>query len=221
MWKRVLVLLLVLGGTSTAFAKRPPVGVGVTVGTLGAGLTATVPIMPVLNARLLVTGVRFGAHAKSGDLDYNGHVTLFNVGGLLDYHPFHNGLRASAGLIYTGNRFNGTATCQPSSGSSCDAGGSYTVNKGDRISGRVDYSGPAPYVGIGWGDAVDKQGRFSFSFDLGAMFTGSPDVSTHCERASDPAACHQAAVQARHKLKHDLGNVSVFPVLSLGVAYRL
>lgn len=220
MLKKLLTLLLMVGGTSTALAKGPAIGVGVTVGTLGAGLTLTTPIASVLNARLLVAGLDINHKVSSNDLDYKVNIRLFNAGALLDNHPFHNGLRASHGLIYTLNRFECTAVCQPSS-STCDAGHSNTVAEGDRLKGKVDYSGSAPYVGIGWGNAVDKSGRFSFSLDLGAMFIGSPAIDVRCEQASDPNACNAAAQQDAHDLKHNVGKYDIYSVLSLGLAYRI
>lgn len=197
-------------------------------GTLGAGLTVTTPINDVLNARGLVSGFslsqEFEGQADQGTaVTFDGDLTLFNVGGLLDYHPFSGGFRMSVGLFYTGNKLEGVGTCS----SGCVIGGgtltqSYTLTPNDRVYAEVDYSGVAPYVGIGWGNAVTESGRFSFSFDLGVLYTGEPDISVTCDVSVSAAQsqCQQAADKEAQDVRDDVGDYEFFPVLMLGAAYR-
>jgi hypothetical protein len=48
------------------------------------------------------------------------------------------------------------------------------------VSARVKVNRFKPYVGLGFGDALDREGRFRYNFDLGAMFWGgTPSIVTH------------------------------------------
>lgn len=233
MKNKILTCTLILAFASPAIAERslPDVGVGAVAGSLGVGLTLTVPIIPELNVRAYGAGLSFGVDVEVDDadgiqdneLDFDGDVTVGGVGALLDYHPFRNGFRASAGVLYNFNKFEGTAVCDETL---CEVDGQQppVVARGDRVRGEVDYSGVAPYVGLGWGNAVDKNGRWSFSFDVGAMFTGSPDVSVRCTQVAAGAAaqsiCNQQAEAEEDELEDEVGDFKVYPVVSLGFAYR-
>ncbi len=229
----VLVGFLGLVFMSQGFAAErsfPSIGVGITGGTLGVGLTVTVPVLSVLNARFVGSGLGFDIDVDIDDSDgidnnelaFEGDITLGASGAVLDYHPFRNGFRASAGLLYTFNNFDGTAVCDQIV---CEFGGQpAVVGQGDRLRGEVDYSGVAPYIGMGWGDAIDKAGRWSFSADLGAMFTGSPNVSVRCTQVSTGGAalglCDRQAEQEEDALEDEVGDFDVYPVVSIGFAYR-
>lgn len=232
MQNKLIAGFIALMLTSPVFAERsfPSVGVGATVGTLGAGLTVTMPVLPVLNVRFWGTGIGFDIDVDLDDddgvpdneLEFEGDLTLGAVGGMLDYHPFKNGARLSLGLLYALNKFDGDAICDAVA---CEVGGQPAIiTQGDRLTGDVDYTGAAPYLGIGWGNAVDEDGRLSFSFDLGVMFTGSPDVSVRCSQVSGGAGpqalCDAQADQEENELEDEIGDIDVYPVLSIGLAYR-
>lgn len=223
--------LFVIGGavlclSATSAMARDSFGVGVVAGTLGAGVTVTTPINDVLNVRVLATGASFSAEFEgdsdsgAADLTFEGDLTLLNIGALLDYHPFANGLRVSVGLIASRNRIEGRGTCESASG--CELGNRQgVVSQGDSVYAEIDYSGVAPYVGIGWGNAVDEAGRWSLSLDLGVMYTGEPEINVVCNVSGSAAGqCQKAAAQEEAELEDELGGYEWFPVLMVGAAYR-
>lgn len=222
-------LIMALAVPAHADREFPNLGVGLVAGTLGPGLTLTAPLSRVLNVRAIGSGVSFGFDAdvddsdgiQGNELEFEGDITLGAVGAVLDYHPFRNGFRASAGLLYNFNEFEGTAVCEELL---CEVGGQAVIGQGDEVSGQVDYSGLAPYLGFGWGNAVNKAGRWSFSFDLGAMFTGSPDVAVRCTQVfaggATQALCDQQAGQEERELEDEVGDFNVYPVVSIGFGYR-
>lgn len=224
MKKIILTALLAFGVLPSGFAAEKwydiDVGVSAVVGTLGPGLTLTLPINSVLNARIYGSGLAFDIEVDEDDLEFDGDLTLGALGPLIDYHPWRNGFRASVGVLYAFNQFDGTARCSEAACDLGDANG--VVIRGDRVDGDVDYTGLAPYVGLGWGNAVDQDGRWSFSFDIGALFTGNPDVSINCRAntAANQAACQAEADNERDELKDELGDFEVYPVVSLGFGYR-
>ncbi|MAA75328.1 MAG: hypothetical protein CMN28_11555 [Salinisphaeraceae bacterium] len=208
---------------ASAQAAPPESAVGLNVGTLGVGLAATFDVNRVLNARVLVAGLSIDPDIDydGEDLEYEGEVDLFSMGALLDYHPFGGGLRLTAGLGHVNNSLEGSATCEETT---CELGDSGSqVLLGDRVDADVEFKGTSPYVGIGWGNAVATDGRWTFSLDLGVYFVGSASADVTCSNVAVPAnlaACQLAAQAEERELEDDLDNYELYPVLQLGTAYR-
>ncbi|MCE2907132.1 MAG: hypothetical protein LW814_19325 [Anabaena sp. CoA2_C59] len=83
----------------------------------------------------------------------------------------------------------------------------------------------APYLGIGWGNAVKPGKHWGFSTSLGLMFAGSPKVVLTPEFApgTRPALKEQINnnIEAeRKKQESDLNWLNIYPVFSLGVSYQ-
>ena len=85
----------------------------------------------------------------------------------------------------------------------------------------------APYIGIGWGNAVKPGKRWGFSTNLGVMFPGSPKVEI--TPGFGPVALAIPGLQQRintdieaerKKQESDLNWLNVYPVFSLGVSYQ-
>ena len=219
--------------STAAQAERDSFGLGIIGGTLGVGLSVTAPINDYLNARATISGLDISVDdidvddedgIDGNELTFDGDAELGAVGALLDYHPFRGGLRVSTGLMYTRNKFEGEGRCDASPGSLCEIGDATgVISRNDRVRGEVDYSGFAPYFGLGWGNAVDEAGRWSFSFDLGVMYTGEPDVSVSCSQVANPASrvtCQQEADREEDELEDEIGDYEFYPVLQFGAAYR-
>ena len=97
----------------------------------------------------------------------------------------------------------------------------YTPAQVGTLSGDVEIDGIAPYIGIGWGDPMDRSKRWGFYCDFGVVFTDSPDVtlSANGTLASDPAFQANLAKE-RNEIEDDLEPFKFYPVISLGVYYR-
>jgi hypothetical protein len=195
-----------------------PLGVGVsaTVGTLGAGGEVTVGVTRFL-------GVRAGAHWLGIDPgfsieegDVNTELRWLNYHALLDVHPFGNGFRISGGGVLNDNRFSLSA----------DLTEAVTINGVDygltALNGDVEFEKFAPYVGLGYGNAAGKNGRWHFSFDLGVMFQGEPTVNIEAE-ASNPilqALLDNDLREEEQDIEEDLSDFKYYPVLSFGISFR-
>ena len=82
----------------------------------------------------------------------------------------------------------------------------------------VDFNDIAPYVGIGFGNAVKSAG-FNFVADLGVIFQGTPKSEISVTgTAANAAAADIAKEQA--DLDDALGSFKVYPVLAVGLSYR-
>ena len=78
----------------------------------------------------------------------------------------------------------------------------------------VDYSGLAPYMGLGWGRAVPRK-RVGFGIEIGTYYVGSPDVSlTATNMLADTA-------QEEGQLQENMNDYKWFPFLNMRLAFRL
>lgn len=82
----------------------------------------------------------------------------------------------------------------------------------------------APYLGIGFGNAVAADKTWGFSTDIGVLIQGSPSTSlsnTGCTASA--SVCSQIAsdVQAENlELKEKVKDFKLLPVVRLAVSYK-
>lgn len=218
--KCVSALLVALAATNAAQAGD--IAATVDLGTTGLGLHLTAPLAAQLNARVGLNYANYSSTGNTSDVEYDFKLKLATVDALLDYHPFASGFRLSGGVIHNGNSIDVNA--RP------NANGSYTVNGRSysaasvgQMKGEVEFRKAAPYLGIGWGNAVQATG-WGFGMDLGVAFQGAPKtslVSTGCTALA--AVCTMLAndVAAENaKLAEEVKDLKFYPVLRVGVSYR-
>lgn len=212
-------------------------GLGLRFGTAGFGIDYTYGINRFLDVR---AGYHFGSYSDTFDedgIDYDGELKISGASLMLDVKPFAGGFRISAGL------FTGTPEFElKASGRNEYEIGDTTYDGNLRLDGGIDLGSTAPYLGIGWGGTTNGTG-FGVSFDLGVMFTGSPDVSMvasglACEVGGNPAcdptdenspgvinASADPTFQAEldkeiANIEDDAKDFKVWPVLMFGLHYR-
>lgn len=210
-------------GLFAAGAVHAEVGVTGDLGTTGAGLHLSVPVQSHLNARFGVNALNYSYSGNTSSVDYDFKLKLRTAEALLDWFPGDSQFRLSGGVIYNGNKVD--ARAKPNSTGTYTLNGHiYTAADAGVINGRVDFRKLAPYLGLGWGNAVAKNKGWGFSADLGVMFQGSPNVSlTHSGCAADPSICGQldADVSAEsRKLVDEVDSFKAYPVIRVGVSYR-
>jgi len=209
-------------GLSLAGIAHAQVGVTGSLGTTGIGAHLSVPVMPQLNARFGVNALRYSYDGSTSDLDYDFKLKLRTFDALLDYYPQGTGFRLTGGVVFNGNKID--AIGRPT------AGGTYTLNgrtysaaSAGVLDGRVDFRNIAPYLGIGWGNAVAKEKGWKFAADLGVMLQGSPRTSLANIGCTAPAAvCAQLAadVAAENlRLNDEADDFKAYPVLRFGASY--
>ena len=201
-----------------AAAQAGGLAVGAKVGTLGPGLDVTVRLMDRLNLRVNGNYLPLSLTQTIDDIDFNADLTLGSFLGLLDWHPFKNNFRISAGAAYNGNQLeiSGTPSEPVEIG---DA--TYTPAQIGTLTGAATFSGFAGYVGIGFGNAVEKDRHWGFVFDLGVLFQGAPEMALSANGllANDPA--FQANLeQERQKLQDNADWFQFYPVLAFGISYQ-
>lgn len=206
-----LSLALVLLAASPA-AVADNFALGAKAGTPGIGLEGTFGMTEALNLRGGLYTFDYSDTLDENGIEYDGDLELNNIGLFLDWHPFRGTFRVSVGGVQSGTAFKGNADGDLDVGND-----TYTAE----LRAEVDWDGFAPYLGIGWGNAVREAG-WSMSFDLGVMFTGEPTVSL-TGTVSDPARqpdFDQDLALEEADLQEELDDVTLYPVIALGVAYR-
>jgi hypothetical protein len=155
-------------------------------------------------------------------IEYTGSVRGLRASALFDLHPLRGGFRLTAGL--SGGDLSGEFSGAPSSGSTITIGGA-TVNVGpaDRYSAAIEMPSVMPYLGFGWGHAPSR--GWGFHADVGALI-GSATVSG----SLSPSLRAKIALSGRDpdaELERELdtiretaGELSLIPVLSIGLSYR-
>ena len=211
--------LFLLSGT----AAWADVGVLLKAGTLGAGLDVSVGMSESLGLRLQANALSYEDDFTESDVDYSGEIDLKSAGLLLDWHPFSGVFRVSAGAYWNGNE--ATATGRPTGGTYEINGVTYNAADIGSLNGQIDFESVAPYFGIGWASAPKAGRGMTFSFDLGVLYQGEPNVglTAVCGPLVPVGTCTQlqsdvAAEQA--SLQEDLNDYKFHPVVSFGIGYR-
>ena len=210
---RILPVLLLLAVPPGLYADAALTG---KIGTLGFGGELTLGVSEKANFRLVMNYVNFEVLVvdEAGELDTE--FDWFTYGVLLDYHPFKTPFRLSAGLLVNDN--------------TVDLDGDLTGPVDlddvewllDDLDGGIEFDELAPYVGIGYGNAIGPEGRWHIAIDIGFMFQGEPDTEASAV-SSIPVlqpfvdAALEAEVQ---ELEEEFEDYEIYPVASIGLSYK-
>lgn len=193
-------------------ASAESVALAAKAGTTGIGLEAGFRLTESINLRLGYYGLDYGTDLEEDGIEYDGDLRLRNAALFADWHPFRGSFRLSSGVIQSGNEFIGSAEDELEVGDNTYQGS---------VEATVDWAGLAPYLGIGFGNALHGS-RWSLSLDLGVMFTGAPGVRLDGE-VNDPSleeAFREDLAREEEALREELADAKYYPVVSLGIAYR-
>ncbi|HKL88109.1 MAG TPA: hypothetical protein VJ884_03815 [Salinibacter sp.] len=219
-WPRLASLLALLAGAfllagtmQRAHAQR--VALGTRASTLGIGADATVGLTSTLNLRV---GGSYFPVQRSGvmrtEVDVRYDVTARLAAGLLllDWHPFDNALRLSAGGVYNASRIQGEA--RPTESHTVQ-GKTFSPERLGRLDAEASFRNTiAPYVGVGFGNAV-RGSRLDLFFDLGAMYVNRPEVQMSGRGLIAATSNHEST------LNRGLQSFHILPYISLGLSYLL
>lgn len=203
-------------------ASAADVAASLDLGTTGFGLHVTTPIASQLNARVGVNFANYKYDGHTSDIDYDFKLKLATFDALLDYHPFDGTFRISAGAVYNGNKID--ARGKPAGNGTYDINGNtYAASAVGNLDGKIDFRKVAPYLGIGWGNAVKTAG-WGFGMDLGVTFSGSPKTqlsSSGCTLSTTLCAQLGRDIAAENaKLADEVDDFKLYPVIRVGASYR-
>lgn len=198
--------------------------VGLKGGTLGLGVDVSTSINDKLGVRFNINGLKYGMDEEIDDIDYDGDLKLLTAGLLMDYYPLEaSSFRVSAGVYYNDNKFTGSA--RPTAGTTVDINGiAYDATEVGQLNAEITFNKVAPYVGIGWGNDTFTKG-WSYSFDLGVMYHGTPEADLVATRGSAVSDVEFALIEAnveaeKQSLQDEIDSYRFYPVVMVGVNYR-
>ena len=229
-----LSCLPLLSTPSAMASEDNPWSVGVGATTLGSSLSVGYDFSESMRGRGLVNYFNYDYESEDSGNDYNVNLNLQSLGALLDWHPASSGFRVTGGLFLNNN----SASLAARADDLDLGGGSYDGN----LDLDLDFNSIAPYLGIGWTSGRTNSG-WSFVFDAGVMFQGSPQiagsgsvsamgqscgfsVSDGGEATLEPVcntifATLEEDLESEHReLRDTLDNYNLYPVIGLGVAYQ-
>ena len=196
---------------------------GVNAGTLGAGVEYSTSINEMFALRTGLNAFTYSDSLTESGIKYDADLELQTMSLILDYHPFENGFRLSAGAMYNGNQLK--VVGKPEGGNIEINGIPYNSSQVGSVDGKVDFNTFAPYAGFGYSSSKTKSSGFSFNTEIGALFQGSANAKLNavCGSGISPADCAQIQldVAAEEKqLNKELESFDIYPVVSIGLGYK-
>ena len=220
--KKSLLALAAASACTVSTAHAADTAMSLSAGTAGAGLHVTTKFTDSVNFRFGLNGFSYDFDESTDDADYDIDLKLQTLDMLVDYHPFSGSFRLTGGLVYNGNKLDAKAV--PVGGSFTFNGTTYTAADVGDISGRIDFKKVAPYIGIGFGNAVAANKGWGFTADLGVMFMGSPKVnlaSNNCTATGTICSDLANDLQSeRDQLRDDAKDFRYYPVARVGLTYK-
>jgi hypothetical protein len=219
--KKGFIAVGLMAGFFAAGVAQAEVAVTGDMGTTGVGVHLSVPVQPNVNARFGVNAMNYSYSDNTSDVDYDFKLKLQTFDALLDWFPAGGGFRLSGGVVYNGNKVDARARSN-STGSYTFNGRTYTAADAGTVNGRIDFRKVAPYLGIGWGNALAKDKGWGFSADLGVLFQGAPRTSMTSSGCTLPDCSQlQSDITAENrKLNDEVDSFKAYPVIRFGVSYK-
>jgi len=209
-------------------AAHADVGMGLRAGTHGYGADLDIGITEKLNLRIGYGMLTYSDTIEDTDVVYDGDLDMSNASAILDWHPFAGGFRVSFGAVGPGLTVD--VVGQPTGGTYEIGDSTYTAAQIGSLNGQLKFANTvAPYVGIGYGNVVDKNHRVTFLFDLGVAYIGKSEVnlSAACGPALSPAQCNTLQGQLapdlaaeQQEIEDSVGAVEWWPVIQIGLGVR-
>ncbi|HEY6374881.1 MAG TPA: hypothetical protein VIX90_05085 [Edaphobacter sp.] len=216
-----------------SFRPFTTLAIALNVGTLGGGVELTTPLSPTFNLRVGADAVSLRYPYSLDGLDYATHLHLRSARVNLDWFRHRGNFHISPGLFYANN--SGTAVASVPPGKQFELGDQPLINTvDDPIGGTSSIVYPrrfAPMLTAGFGNVIPRDGRhFTMPIEFGVAFTGQPHMDVHLngtactnqgcfDIAIDPASQQNLTAEI-HKLNGNLKKLTVYPILTVGVAYR-
>ncbi len=194
------------------------IGFGLMFGTDGGGISLGKCISKSGKMYILVSGTYapisltdFPFQFGTTDVNIDADVKLGRIAAVLEYHPFGNAFKISAGAAYMLTNIGGTIMVRDSSSQ-----GDIKVAPSEigDIKFGLKTNPVVPYFGIGFGRAVPK-GRVGFNFELGAYYITSPIVSLKGSGMLEPSSVNEPV------LKENLSGFSLLPAMNFRLNFKI
>lgn len=207
--------------------------IGVKADTLGAGIEIATPLSRGFNLRSGANFIAYGYPFDINGVNYNAELDFRSGEVRVDWFPWHNGFHISPGILYFKNSISAIATVAP--GQPFQLNDQSFVNSvNDPVHGTASVLIPhkvAPMLTLGFGNLLPRSGRhISVPFEVGVAYVGQMRVNvalsgTACttdgcvDMATDPSTQNDLKEEVSN-VNDDLSRFPIYPIVSLGFAYR-
>jgi hypothetical protein len=209
----VLIFISLFSFSSLNFAQD--YGASIKVSTLGFTVEGMRSFGPDFNARL---GASFFSISQDGgggtdEFEYTAEANLTSISILGDYFPFGQTFRLTGGILINLNK----ADLEITPTESYTIGGDeYTPDLLGSMSSEIDFNKIAPYIGIGLGNPMGGDSGLKFSFDIGTIYQGSPNVGLSATGLIEPSASQDQ----EELLEENMKWFQWYPVVTFGLTYK-
>jgi hypothetical protein len=207
------VLGMACFGLMAADASAMDMALSAKLGTLGLGVEGTFGLTKQFNARLGLNKYNYDRTQTIDDIKYELDLEWQSVSLLADWYPFGNPFRFTAGLMNNGNELIGS-----SASSGLTIGDTFYPDIG--LDAKLDFDSTAPYLGVGWGNALSATRGWGFNVDVGVMFQGSGDVTLVPTGAAASLVDPADVTAEEQNFEDDIKEYKYYPVFSFGVSYK-
>lgn len=195
------------------------IALGARISTLGVGPELSVGLSDYWTVRGAAHWGSYSVEGDTDDMEYDCDLNLASGLATIEWNVFAGGFHIDAGVLLNGNNID--ASGKATNGTITINDVDYTAEQAGTIKGGIDFNSVAPYLGLGWGNPVDADTTWTFFFNLGVIFQGSPDVSLSADgRLSTDATFLQNLQQEEQELQEDLDAFKYYPVIALGLTYK-
>lgn len=190
------------------------------ISTLGGGLEVAKGLTPWLGLRGGVNYFTYSYDSEESGNQYELELELKSFGLFVDLHPFKQAFRITGGFLINGNEVTGNSKLK--AGEEFDLDGTKYSLAGNSASMALTYNTFAPYAGFGWDTTFGDYDNWGFTFDIGVVFSGSPDLAINAQAAdsSKREEFESAKTKEVNELKEDLNDYELWPVISAGIVYQ-
>lgn len=195
-----------------------PVGLSAGIGTLGANVSVSYDSTEDINVRLGVNRYKYEFDKMINEVDYDVELELKSMYAMIDWYPWENNFRFSAGILSNSNQINGTAN---SSNQQIDFNGTvFNLADAGAVAYDVEFEPTVGYLGVGWGNAA-RGGGLSVFADLGLMYQGSSKVDLTVENQEAIGLSQSDIDQEINDIEEEIDKFKLYPVITIGFGLNL
>lgn len=194
------------------------VGFGLMFGSDGAGVSLGKCIskqgkmyVQLSGSYAPITLSEFPYSFSGKDVVIDADVKLGSISAILEYHPFGNAFKLSAGAAYMLTKINAVAFVKDSAKQ-----GDIMISPkevGD-IQFGISTNPICPYVGIGFGRAVPRK-RVAFNFEIGSYYLNKPILNFKTTGMLEPTSTQEDVMSS------NLSTYKWMPSLKMGLIFKL
>jgi len=209
-------------------------GLAFTTSTLGLGGDGVFRVVEPVNLRIGFSTFQYGQDGIQDGVTYHGALKLQSMRALVDLYPFSNAFHISPGLLFH-NANHVTAKAAPPTGKVLTAGDENFISDPQNPivgSAKSSVHSFAPMLMLGFGNLLPRKSHFSYSFDAGVVYQGSPQSSFNlaggacdptgqfCSNIADDSSIQGQVQSARHDLINAVSFMRFYPLFSVSVGYH-